>query len=71
MSQATEARKFIRTLNRFGFEVELDRGHQSWRITHPDVPDGRVNMACTPSDHRWKKNTIAYIMREFGIKVPG
>ncbi len=56
-----EVRKLVAQLERQGWRVEL-RGSGHYLAFSPD---GKtiVLFASTPSDHRWRKNTIARLRR--------
>lgn len=69
MSQRREVAQFISELRREGLTVEPTRsGH--YTVLIPD--GGRVVLASSPSDPRWRRNSIALLRRngfQFGGKA--
>lgn len=63
-----EVRELVAEAERQGWRCELRKnGH--WMMFPPDVTKPPVSVAGTPSDHRWKANTIAK-MRRAGFVWP-
>ncbi|HEV8656936.1 MAG TPA: hypothetical protein VGR85_15630 [Candidatus Limnocylindria bacterium] len=62
-----EVRELVQEAGRQGWRCELRKGGH-WLCFAPDGV-GRVSIASTPSDHRWRANTIAK-MRRHGFRWP-
>lgn len=61
MNGQREARQLARQLERLGWEVALTGGNH-WRVRHP-VTKEPVFFGFSPSDYRWRKNTLREIRR--------